>query len=363
MLVPNRNVSFDNTDYRYGFQGQEQDDELKGSGNSINYTFRMHDPRVGRFFSVDPLASKYPYFSVYSFSGNRVVDMIELEGLEPSEPPKSEGETKVAIDQTAVSNRQIYLSDVIKSLFGIREGNNLYKTWVGHMGTPTTVAGWHLEANYKQIVMPYAIDAASFSGWSVGTTWQSAKELIGNPGPEGPISENLQYFLTSRVFDGENGNPIDWLSQIGAHAINTHNKNLYSSATGQTESMEFSSPLFGLGLAYKAVFTEAKSIKFSSLAESGTIDPFYVRYSQNSIKPTFSNGNSVLDVSKISEDIPAIRIVEKDGLIFTLDNRRLRLYQEAHKKIKYQKLDEIPKRELFKFSTENSGKTIKIRGN
>ena len=42
----------------------------------------MHDPRVGRFFAVDPLASKYPHNSVYAFSENRVIDGVELEGLE-----------------------------------------------------------------------------------------------------------------------------------------------------------------------------------------------------------------------------------------------------------------------------------------
>lgn len=68
--------------YRYGFQNQEKDDEIKGAGNSVNYTFRMHDPRVGRFFAVDPLASKYPWNSTYAFSENRVIDGAELEGLE-----------------------------------------------------------------------------------------------------------------------------------------------------------------------------------------------------------------------------------------------------------------------------------------
>lgn len=58
------------------------DNELKGEGNSINYTFRMHDPRVGRFFAVDPLTSKYPHNSTYAFSENRVIDGVELEGLE-----------------------------------------------------------------------------------------------------------------------------------------------------------------------------------------------------------------------------------------------------------------------------------------
>ncbi len=69
-------------EYRYGFQGQEMDDEVKGEGNSINFEYRMHDPRVGRFFAIDPLAGKYPYNSVYAFSENRVIDGIELEGLE-----------------------------------------------------------------------------------------------------------------------------------------------------------------------------------------------------------------------------------------------------------------------------------------
>lgn len=42
----------------------------------------MHDPRLGRFFAVDPLAPKYPHNSPYAFSENRVLDGIELEGLE-----------------------------------------------------------------------------------------------------------------------------------------------------------------------------------------------------------------------------------------------------------------------------------------
>ncbi|MCD9612228.1 RHS repeat-associated core domain-containing protein, partial [Tenacibaculum maritimum] len=80
MLVPNRHGQADS--YRYGFQGQEKDDEVKGEGNSINYKFRMHDPRVGRFFAVDPLFREYPRNSPYAFSENVVVNAVELEGLE-----------------------------------------------------------------------------------------------------------------------------------------------------------------------------------------------------------------------------------------------------------------------------------------
>lgn len=47
----------------------------------------MHDPRVGRFLSIDPLASRFPHNSPYAFSENRVIDMVELEGGETDLPP------------------------------------------------------------------------------------------------------------------------------------------------------------------------------------------------------------------------------------------------------------------------------------
>ncbi len=99
MLMPNRHRSSD--PYRYGFQGQEKDDEIKGEGNSLNYSYRMHDPRVGRFFAVDPLEKDYPWNSPYAFSENRVVDCIELEGLEWQ--PVNEKGGNVDIDSDNIS--------------------------------------------------------------------------------------------------------------------------------------------------------------------------------------------------------------------------------------------------------------------
>ncbi|MDD2983382.1 MAG: hypothetical protein PHQ74_08335 [Crocinitomicaceae bacterium] len=68
--------------YRYGFQNQEVDNEIKGNGNSVNFKYRMHDPRLGWFFAVDPLAKDYPWNSPYAFSENVVINAVELEGLE-----------------------------------------------------------------------------------------------------------------------------------------------------------------------------------------------------------------------------------------------------------------------------------------
>lgn len=56
--------------------------EVKGEGLQYDYGFRIYDPRVGRFFAVDPLTATYPWNSTYAFSENRVIDGVELEGLE-----------------------------------------------------------------------------------------------------------------------------------------------------------------------------------------------------------------------------------------------------------------------------------------
>ncbi len=84
-MLPNRHGAVEASGYRYGFQGQEKDDEVKNiSGSSLNFTFRMYDPRVGRFFAVDPMFKSFSWNSPYAFSENRVLDAIELEGLEKS---------------------------------------------------------------------------------------------------------------------------------------------------------------------------------------------------------------------------------------------------------------------------------------
>jgi RHS repeat-associated protein len=60
----------DDAAYRYGFNGMERDDELSGSGNSYTTEFRQYDPRLGRWYSIDPKKSLMPWESPYSFSNN-----------------------------------------------------------------------------------------------------------------------------------------------------------------------------------------------------------------------------------------------------------------------------------------------------
>ena len=68
--------------YRYFFNGQEGDNEVFGENSLFAFEYRMHDARLGRFWSVDPLAAKYPWNSTYAFCENSPIFAKELEGLE-----------------------------------------------------------------------------------------------------------------------------------------------------------------------------------------------------------------------------------------------------------------------------------------
>lgn len=63
------------------------------------------------------------------------------------------------------------------------------------------------------------------------------------------------------------------------------------------------------------------------LGESGVVNPSTIRFSQNSIAGAFKDGGGVKDLAAglrsgavNPSDIPAIRLVERDGSYFTLDN-------------------------------------------
>ncbi|MBW7943715.1 MAG: hypothetical protein H3C64_15365, partial [Candidatus Kuenenia stuttgartiensis] len=80
--MPGRTYANAGAKYKYGFNGKENDNEVKGEGNQQDYGMRIYDPRLGRFLSVDPLTSKFPWYTPYQFAGNKPIIAIDLDGLE-----------------------------------------------------------------------------------------------------------------------------------------------------------------------------------------------------------------------------------------------------------------------------------------
>ena len=82
MPMPGRNYQSSNK-YRYGFNGKEKDDEgLGGGGSTYDYGFRIYNPALGKFLSVDPLTRKYAMLTPYQFASNMPIAAIDLDGLE-----------------------------------------------------------------------------------------------------------------------------------------------------------------------------------------------------------------------------------------------------------------------------------------
>lgn len=78
MVMPGRN--FTSGGYRFGFNGMEKDNAIKGANNSLNFGARIYDPRVGRWLSTDPAQREYPSHSPYHFVRNNPILRVDPTG-------------------------------------------------------------------------------------------------------------------------------------------------------------------------------------------------------------------------------------------------------------------------------------------
>jgi RHS repeat-associated protein len=67
--------------YRYGFNGKENDSET----GTQDYGLRIYNPGLGKFLSVDPLSSEYPWNSTYAFAENDIIRCSDLDGAEKND--------------------------------------------------------------------------------------------------------------------------------------------------------------------------------------------------------------------------------------------------------------------------------------
>ncbi len=65
---------------KFGYNGKEIDEDL--GLNWYHYGFRVYDPAIGRFPSIDPASDKFPHVSTYNYAENEPVGSIDLWGLQ-----------------------------------------------------------------------------------------------------------------------------------------------------------------------------------------------------------------------------------------------------------------------------------------
>jgi RHS repeat-associated protein len=164
MIQPGRNISSAN--YRYGFNGKENDNEVKGTGNQQDYGMRIYDPRIGKFLSVDPLSKDYPYYTPYQFAGNSPIKFIDLDGEEPKDPtPANLAKTKTIL---GIYNGFILGAMLSSNNFGVKHMwqvvHGLNRNWNAFQGVVGEgIAAMNLEGNATYLYGSWAVSHASFN--------------------------------------------------------------------------------------------------------------------------------------------------------------------------------------------------------
>ena len=155
--------------YRYFFNGQESDAEAYGSGSLHAFEYRMHDTRIGRFWSVDPLAGMFPWNSTYAFAENSPIGFLELEGLEKVQfgntivnfSGMNKDQVKATLKKYSdyhhgkLSVKEILTTDNDKEFWMVGDITNVYMRSTGTVVRKYTKKGIVEDVRYTPIQMMY----------------------------------------------------------------------------------------------------------------------------------------------------------------------------------------------------------------
>jgi len=156
--------------YRYSFNGKETDAET----DLQDYGFRIYNPALGKFLSVDPLTKDYPHYTPYQFAGNKPIWAIDLDGLE-----------------------EFYVTDYFNA------AGQLYKTeiqLVSNYGMSAGVQTVHRSAVNYQVTGNALV---TYQGWTRGSYSPAAipaNPLVpGAPGPFSSVAEGQRVLYPTPI--------------------------------------------------------------------------------------------------------------------------------------------------------------------
>jgi RHS repeat-associated protein len=185
MVMPSRQYVA-GTSYRYGFNGKEYDNELKSGENSYDFGARMMDPRLGRFFTTDPLDKRYPFQSTYVFAGDRPIASVDIMGM---------GEGKAPVKrQTTSSNSTNYSNPVppSPSLYGYTpSASNSQNPFFPSLTPQQPTAPQKPQTNGKQLV-------------TTTYTYESSKKTVAGP-YESPVGDYYEQDMKLTYQNGKQG--------------------------------------------------------------------------------------------------------------------------------------------------------------
>jgi RHS repeat-associated protein len=210
MLQPGMYKEGDTT-YRFGFNGMLRDDDVtdklstgppvdEGRGNSYDFGARMYNPRVTRFFSLDPLRQLYTSISPFSFALNTPINAIDPEGKNViliiyTVKEGDVGHAAIAVENYISVQKNVMENgkEVTKTIY---EGTGTYTFY--ELGPQEGIGG-----AFKAL-----FDQEAYYGESGPYTESELKSgdisVYENHAPEGVLKFNTGYETDKRVIDALN---------------------------------------------------------------------------------------------------------------------------------------------------------------
>ena len=178
--------SYDIPHYRNLFNGQEADNEVYGKGAVLGYEFRQYDARIGRWWSVDPMADKYPGVGPYVFCADSPMMLVDPSGKDAWKPEVDAKGNILAVAEPGDNMNSFtkfmgpaYSDDEIKSMYGqiSQDGViNLTKTYGKEFQIMT-------DAINDARKDPFFAQTENYNCWGSALALMRGEKLYGN-GPD-----------------------------------------------------------------------------------------------------------------------------------------------------------------------------------
>ncbi len=212
MQQPGR--SFNSSGTRYGFNGKEKDQNGEFGLTAYDYGFRIYNPALARFLSVDPLASSYAELTPYQYASNKPINSIDLDGLEARTAIKGEfvdghwimgSDHHITYTNAAEIQKQAQLAQKnIKPSYGTLRNNDITSTPQYQM--------FKFNVNtYGEAILPIDVSKRLIKGEEV-PAWELGLEIAGII-PIAKIAKPLKYLdetieIVSKVVKNSHGDEV-----------------------------------------------------------------------------------------------------------------------------------------------------------
>lgn len=258
-VIPGRNFTPSNG-YRYGFNGQEKEDEVAGEGNSYTAEYWQYDSRLGRRWNIDPVT--VPYESPYGAFRNNPIMLSDPNG-DCADCPKPEKKgTAEAEKQTTTAQK-----DINMGVDGGIQTVTVEKNWYWHGGSKVTTcdengkdkvtgydAGWYGASEYKKILSGTSMQTVSYIPLNQRLFVRDALGLTGKKYTEKDLSVDELISLSKIVRNALNrsSNLIEYKDYK-----TTSNGNQYSDVGGGQSASDAWKSMNNTAYSLKTTFGQA----------------------------------------------------------------------------------------------------------